>query len=201
MDGITLGDLVSVAGFDPVSAWGDVSCLLVKSTSAEGRAPMASTSADGTFALDTAEILLGQHLLNGYASPGSVVVPLKKSGRNQFTDVVVGRSASADIRLSDASVSKVHAYLLAPPQGGGPWRLRDAASTNGTYVAGVRLHAGGRGAMLAPTDEIRFGSVDAAFLDAQALAALIAYVDEALKATKPEADDTDPIPRPRDMLE
>lgn len=200
MDGITLGDLVSVAGFDPVAAWGDVPCLLVKSHEG-GRAPMASTSADGTFALDTAELLLGQHLLNGYASPGSVVVPLKKSGRNQFTDLVVGRSASADVRLSDSGVSKVHAYLLAPPQAGGEWRLRDAASTNGTYVAGVRLHVGGRGAMLSPTDEIRFGTVDAAFLDAHALLALIAYVEEALGTAKREADDTDPVPRPRDMLE
>src|SRR5205814_1894417 len=51
----------------------------------------------------------------------------------------VGRQETAEVRLDDASVSRQHAEL-APTERG--WRVRDAGSTNGTYLNGNRLGKG-----------------------------------------------------------
>jgi pSer/pThr/pTyr-binding forkhead associated (FHA) protein len=50
--------------------------------------------------------------------------------------VVIGRGASCDVRLPDASVSHRHAYLRRQ---GTDFVLVDEASTNGTFVGGVRV--------------------------------------------------------------
>jgi pSer/pThr/pTyr-binding forkhead associated (FHA) protein len=50
--------------------------------------------------------------------------------------VVIGRSASCDVRLPDPSVSQRHAVLRAQ---GAEYQIIDDGSTNGTYVGGVRL--------------------------------------------------------------
>ncbi len=50
--------------------------------------------------------------------------------------VVIGRSASCDLRLPDPSVSQRHAVLRAQ---GAEYQIIDDGSTNGTYVGGVRL--------------------------------------------------------------
>lgn len=49
---------------------------------------------------------------------------------------VIGRSASANITLTDISVSKLHAELR---QEGDVWLLTDLGSTNGTFIDGQRL--------------------------------------------------------------
>lgn len=50
--------------------------------------------------------------------------------------VVIGRSASCDVRLPDPSVSQRHAVLSA---NGAEYQIIDEGSTNGTFVGGVRL--------------------------------------------------------------
>ena len=50
--------------------------------------------------------------------------------------VVIGRGASCDVRLPDASVSQRHAVLTAQ---GAEYHVVDEGSTNGTFVGGVRL--------------------------------------------------------------
>jgi len=50
--------------------------------------------------------------------------------------VVIGRSASCDVRLPDPSVSQRHAVLRAQ---GAEYQIIDDGSTNGTFVGGVRL--------------------------------------------------------------
>ena len=50
--------------------------------------------------------------------------------------VVIGRGASCDVRLPDASVSQRHAVLTA---NGAEYHIVDEGSTNGTFVGGVRL--------------------------------------------------------------
>jgi pSer/pThr/pTyr-binding forkhead associated (FHA) protein len=50
--------------------------------------------------------------------------------------VVIGRGASCDVRLPDASVSQRHATLSAH---GSEYQIIDEGSTNGTFVGGVRL--------------------------------------------------------------
>src|SRR5262245_34915018 len=50
--------------------------------------------------------------------------------------VVIGRGASCDVRLPDPSVSQRHAVVSAQ---GAEYQIIDEASTNGTFVGGVRL--------------------------------------------------------------
>src|ERR1700740_2918578 len=50
--------------------------------------------------------------------------------------VLVGQSAACDIRLADNHVSRRHASLDVTDRG---LRLTDLDSTNGTFVAGVRI--------------------------------------------------------------
>ncbi|MBL4850524.1 MAG: FHA domain-containing protein [Planctomycetes bacterium] len=84
---------------------------------------------------------------------GRRVVPILK-GR-----LTVGRAGDQDISLSDRKISGAHA-LLEKSSGG--YRVRDLASTNGTYVNGVlvegthALHFG---------DEVRFGNTRGLFTD------------------------------------
>ena len=51
--------------------------------------------------------------------------------------VVIGRSADADIRIDDPEVSRRHAQLVATGPGG--WVVSDLGSVNGTYVDGRRV--------------------------------------------------------------
>jgi DNA-binding NtrC family response regulator len=60
--------------------------------------------------------------------------PLPASGR-----VVVGRSAEADLRIDDPSVSRKHCVVDVGP----PLRVEDVGASNGVVVSGRRLEAGG----------------------------------------------------------
>lgn len=51
--------------------------------------------------------------------------------------IVIGAGRDCEIKLSDPAVSRKHVELIAGPDG---FELRDLGSTNGTYVAGVRIH-------------------------------------------------------------
>jgi pSer/pThr/pTyr-binding forkhead associated (FHA) protein len=50
--------------------------------------------------------------------------------------VLVGRLAECQIRLSDANVSRRHAAFIPVDDG---WAVTDLDSTNGTYVNGERV--------------------------------------------------------------
>ena len=70
-----------------------------------------------------------------------------RAGQTESFDqpvVVIGRDASCDLRFDatrDLDVSARHAEVRASHDGTG-WLVRDAGSTNGTYVNGTRLGAG-----------------------------------------------------------
>ncbi|MEV4613800.1 DUF1707 and FHA domain-containing protein [Kitasatospora sp. NPDC049258] len=67
------------------------------------------------------------------------------------TRLVIGRQTGSDLRLGDASVSRLHAELRVEPEG---WVLQDLGSSNGTFVNGLRVV----GAVLVrPGDQVRFG--------------------------------------------
>jgi hypothetical protein len=69
--------------------------------------------------------------------------------------IVIGRSASSDVRLPDPSVSHRHAIIQAK---GGEYSILDDGSTNGTWIAGVRLaHRAPR--ILRSGDRVRIGRV------------------------------------------
>jgi DNA-binding NtrC family response regulator len=68
----------------------------------------------------------------------------------------VGTDASCDLRLSDAAVSGQHLSVQPEEKG---FRLRDLGSTNGTFVAGMRVE----GLYLPPSVTIDLGETQLAF--------------------------------------
>lgn len=72
----------------------------------------------------------------------------------------VGRGVSNDVRLSDESVSEVHAKLQRRDDG---WYVVDMNSTNGTYVGGSRVSGERR---LDGVPDVRFGGVKLRFIPA-----------------------------------
>jgi pSer/pThr/pTyr-binding forkhead associated (FHA) protein len=66
-------------------------------------------------------------------------------------EAAVGRSAVADLRLDEASVSRKHARIVPEVAG---WRILDLDSTNGTHVNGLRI----RSTMLREGDSVRIGA-------------------------------------------
>ena len=67
-------------------------------------------------------------------------------------EILLGRHISADIRLSDNSVSRYHAVMTVS---GGVWSITDLSSKGGTFVNERRV----RQAKLSPGDCIRLGNV------------------------------------------
>lgn len=63
--------------------------------------------------------------------------PVVKGANNAFGMMItVGRAANNDIVIEASSISKFHAYLEHREEG---WKLRDANSSNGTYVGPVEV--------------------------------------------------------------
>lgn len=71
--------------------------------------------------------------------------------------ITLGRAATNSIVVEDPLVSRVHA-ILAPGPGG--MTIRDNASSNGTFINGVRLTTT---AVLRPGDTVTVGNVDLSF--------------------------------------
>ncbi len=69
----------------------------------------------------------------------------------------VGRTKESDLRLDDASVSKLHAALVL--NGENQLVLADTGSTNGTFINGVRI-AYGKANVLEDTDKLSFGTIE-----------------------------------------
>lgn len=69
-----------------------------------------------------------------------VVLSGPETGATHELDAVtvIGRSADASLTMDQEGVSRIHCKLLKLPQG---VELRDAGSTNGTFVNGVRVDA------------------------------------------------------------
>jgi pSer/pThr/pTyr-binding forkhead associated (FHA) protein len=72
----------------------------------------------------------------------------------------VGRGANNDVRLTDESVSEIHAKLERRDDG---WYVVDMNSTNGTYVGGSRVTGERR---LDGVPDVRFGGVKLRFVPA-----------------------------------
>lgn len=66
-------------------------------------------------------------------------------------EVLIGRHASADIRLPDLSVSRYHAMLTVSE---GKWSIRDMGSKSGLFVNGTMV----REAVLNENDVITLGN-------------------------------------------
>jgi DNA-binding winged helix-turn-helix (wHTH) protein len=97
---------------------------------------------------------LGDHLVESAASAGSAACSLI-CGRREFPlengEHIVGRDASANIRLNSPKVSRQHARLTVR---GVAVTVQDLGSKNGSFVGGIRLTAPRR---LQPGDDLRIG--------------------------------------------
>ena len=99
----------------------------------------------------------------------TLTVPLAKSGRNTFAQMVtVGRASNNDIVLNDPAISKFHAYFGIDPTSDAV-SVRDAGSTYGTLIEGARVSDRepapvGDGDIIVFADKIRATFVTAATL-------------------------------------
>ena len=92
------------------------------------------------------------------------IVPIVKSDRNPYTDrISVGRAASCDVVVPILHVSKLHAHFLRNERTHG-WDVRDAGSTNGTFVNGRRADTGER-LPVKSGDKVHLGSCESRFVD------------------------------------
>ncbi|MCD7959922.1 MAG: FHA domain-containing protein [Ruminococcus sp.] len=81
-----------------------------------------------------------------YDTSRHIIIPLEAD------EILVGRHGSADIWLSDMSVSRYHAVLYVS---NGIWSVMDLDSKSGTYVNGRKIRSV---VQLRDMDEIRFGN-------------------------------------------
>jgi hypothetical protein len=107
---------------------------------------------------DPRPVLATLEILNAGPTKGAVISLRSALGH-------VGRGGHNDVRLSDESVSETHAKLQRRDDG---WYLVDMDSTNGTYVAGVRVK--GERHLDGPS-ELRFGGMKLRFVPAGAVSA------------------------------
>jgi len=83
--------------------------------------------------------------------------------------ISVGCSRTCDVRIDDASVSRIHGVFVREGEG---WLLRDSYSTAGTAVNDRSLPPGGAAA-LRSGDRVCFGSVEHLFLESPEFHALL----------------------------
>jgi hypothetical protein len=103
------------------------------------------------------------------ASGELIVVPIRHTGRSPYPSMItVGRTRNNDVVLPDVVVSKFHAFFKEED---GKLLLSDADSRNGTRVDDrpVAKQKAGKGTVVGPGMQIRFGLLDFWLLDAAAL--------------------------------
>lgn len=100
------------------------------------------------------------------------IVPVVRLPGSQLQFVSVGRIDGNDVVFNDVTVSKFHAFIRDVD---GAQLLQDAGSRNGTFVQGARVPARKEGepVTLRTGDDVRFGSVQTTWYDAQALHAFL----------------------------
>jgi pSer/pThr/pTyr-binding forkhead associated (FHA) protein len=98
-------------------------------------------------------------------SPLDKVIELVKSDRNSFAQkILVGRTETNDLVISDLTVSKHHAFFRFDEQAQ-RMSLTDTGSTNGTVINGSQLDPR-QSRYLADGDQITFGDVHFIFYSA-----------------------------------
>jgi hypothetical protein len=104
--------------------------------------------------------------------------------------VIIGRAPTADIRVSDRSVSNEHARIINGSTG---FEIEDLSSTNGTFLGARKVMR----SRLKNGDRVRIGSVEFAFLVDRESDATIALISAA--AVQPLRRETIPLPALRAM--
>jgi ABC transport system ATP-binding/permease protein len=93
----------------------------------------------------------------GAAVTGATVrIGGKEFGWRAGAVITIGRDTACDVVLDDPRVSRQH--LVVEAAGDGTWRLRDAGSRNGVFIAGSKVHS----APLRSAVTVSLGAVDGA---------------------------------------
>jgi pSer/pThr/pTyr-binding forkhead associated (FHA) protein len=90
----------------------------------------------------------------------------------------VGRGPTNDVRLTDESVSEIHAKLQRRDDG---WYVVDMNSTNGTWVGGSRVTGERR---LEGAPDVRFGGVKLRFIPAGTTAEMLRVAEQSAATTE-----------------
>jgi len=103
---------------------------------------------------------------------------------------IIGRGANADLVLNDQVASRQHAEIVSDCEARIEFRLRDLASTNGTFLNGSQIEAD---QLLQNGDKIRIGKhlLKFALLDEVEVAALLRHKPPASDDPKPGSDSSD----------
>jgi hypothetical protein len=107
----------------------------------------------------------------GAASPAAEALALVLAHRAPEDQVTLGRSASCELTINDGTLSQTH--LIFMHDAGGRWTVRDAGSTNGSWVDGQKL-APGQPVPLANGTRIQAAQVHLTHYDPEGLWARIA---------------------------
>lgn len=105
-----------------------------------------------------------RRLMTAAADKGPVVLPIRKVQETFPSMITVGRAKNNDVIVSDALVSKFHAFFRQLDDGG--WALGDAGSANGTKVGDVELVPKGQPERVRDGDKVTFGVSAFRFVDA-----------------------------------
>lgn len=124
-----------------------------------------------------AQTIMAEDVPQGAASGPQadfLVFPIRKSDRSRFSQfVTLGRIRTNDIVVPDVSVSKVHAFFTANPDGA--MMVQDAGSSTGTYVDGktVAAHGTGSAVPLTTGTQLRCGGINFTYMDGLAFVGFV----------------------------
>ncbi|MCC8023283.1 MAG: FHA domain-containing protein [Clostridiales bacterium] len=104
-----------------------------------------------------------QNLRQNVDRQSAVFIDIKTRQAYYFRqdDMLLGRSADADLHLEDQSVSKRHAHIYRTTRG---WAISDLGSSNGTRLNGDPIHAP---QLMFDEDRLTFGTVTLIFYEAK----------------------------------
>jgi hypothetical protein len=111
-------------------------------------------------------------------SPGGEALALVLQGPRGGGQVTFGRGERCDIALNDATLSQLHLVFM---EGVGGWTVRDAGSTNGSWVEGQPLSKG-QPILLRPGAHLQAAQVHLTFHDAASLLARLQGVCQPVRA-------------------
>lgn len=161
--GHRLSELVRSHHLDP-KAWAPVPVLLWREAPPPREKP------------ELLWVTQGNHRLEGPPAADPEIFRVEKvfseDKVNAFAlGITLGRTVNNDMMIDDTSVSRFHAFFQQDPQSG-VWHVMDAASSNGTFVGGVRL-APRKPAPVSDGSALQFGHVKMEFLSAQGFMRLL----------------------------
>lgn len=168
--------------------WGSGPLLVVRPNRTSGskaaEAFVFDTPSRATLA-STSSTRLSSVTADEFLPKDALVLPVRKTDSNPFPMISLGRARNNDICIPDSSVSKVHAYFVAPDKTEARWRIKDAKSLNGTILmigSGPRRLLDDEVVALDVGSELRVGVMNCLFTDHETLLNAVSWASKAWKA-------------------